>query len=152
MKRITARVVVVILGITMLSSCGIFELFAGATIGRIIKGGDWIYYTNLKEDALYKIKTDFTEKTRVSTGLDFMVIQGGDIFFIDAERGISRIGTDGSGYDKIVDIDEGWFGFCVSGDWIYYGTKSGNLYKIRTDGEEKTKITGTGSFSGEMMV
>lgn len=107
-----------------------------------MKSGDWIYYTNIKEDALYKMKPDLTEKIKVSNGLcDYLVIQEDKIYFIDAESGISKIGTDGAGYTKVADVSkENMFRFYVSGDWIYYGVKSGSIYKIKTDGTEKTKI------------
>ena len=154
MKKITGLLIIIILGAAVLTGCGVFELFNGTTVSRIIKSGDWIYYTNLKEDALYKMKPDLTEKTKVANGLcDYMVIQGDTIYFFDAEIDISKIGTDGTGYAKVADVsEENKFGFYVSGDWIYYGVKSGSIYKIKTDGSEKTKIADISSFNGDMTV
>ena len=151
MKKITGLLMLIIIGLTLLTGC---ELFNGTTVSRIVKGGDWIYYTNLKEDALYKMKPDLTEKTKVSDGFgDYMVIQGDNIYFIDAESSISKIGTDGTGYTKVADVGkENMFGFNVSEDWIYYGIKSGSIYKIKTDGTAKTKIADVSSFNGDMNV
>ena len=150
MKRITGLFIIVILGVALLTGC---ESPNGTTVSRIMKSGDWIYYTNIKEDDLYKMKPDFTEKTKIADIGDYMVIQGDTIYFFDGERDISKIGTDGTGYAKVADVSgENMFGFNVSADWIYYGLKSGSMYKIKTDGTEKTKIADISSFNGDMNV
>jgi len=150
-KKITQLLMIIILGFVLLTGCGSSN---STTIGSMVKSGDWIYYTNLKEDALYKMRTDLTEKTKVSDGLgDYKVIQGDIIYFFDNERDISKIGTDGTGYTKVADVSsENMFGFEVSGDWIYYGLKTGSIYRIKTDGTEKTRIADIISFNGNMKV
>lgn len=153
MKKILGFLLIIILGVALLTGCGAFELFNGTTVSRIMKSGDWIYYVNIKEDALFKMKSDMTEKTKIADITDYMVIQGDTIYFFDAENGISRIGTDGTGYAKVADLsEEKAFGFYVSDGWIYYGTKTGSIYKMRTDGTAKAKVADISAFYGDMNV
>lgn len=57
------------------------------------------------------------------------------------------------GATNVVDVGkESSYGFEVSGDWIYYSTKPGSIYKTKTDGTEKTKIADISSFEGDMKV
>lgn len=149
MKRIAGLLIMIILGIALLTGC---ESPNGTVVSRIMQSDDWIYYTKIK-DGLYKMKPDFTGKTKVADIGDYMVIRGDTIYFFDGEGDISRIGTDGTGYAKVADVsEENMFGFYVSGDWIYYGLKSGSIYRIKTDGTENTGIADISSFNGNMNV
>jgi hypothetical protein len=150
MKNSLRLLIIIILGIALLTGC---EAPNSTTVSRIMENDGWIYYTNIKEEALYKMKPDMTEKAKVADIGDYLVFQGDTIYFFDRESGISKIGTDGTGYAKVVDVsEENMFGFYVSGDWIYYGLKTGSIYKIKTDGMEKTKIADISSFYGAMIV
>lgn len=142
----------IILGVALLTGCGSSET---ASIGMVKQSGDWIYYTDNKEEALYKMKTDWTGKAKVADNFasGYMVIQGDTIYYSDMDGGISKVQTDGTGKANIVGMGkESIFGFEVSGDWIYYSTKPGSIYKIKTVGTEKTKIADIGSFKGDMKV
>ena len=152
MKKNIGLLLMIILGVTLLTGCGSSET---ASIGMVKQSGDWIYYTDNKEEALYKMKTDWTGKTKVAENFasGYMVIQEDTIYYSDMDGGISKVQTDGTGKANIVGMGkESIFGFEVSGDWIYYSTKPGSIYKIKTDGTEKTKIADIGSFKGDMKV
>lgn len=151
MKKITGLLLIIVTSIAIMSGC---ESFSGTTVSRIMKSGEWIYYINIKEDTLYKMKPDFSEKTKFESGVatDYSVIQEDNIYYIDGE-GISKVQTDGRGQAKVLDLEaENMFGFYVSGDWIYYPLKSGEVYRVKTDGTEKNKIAKIGSFNGSMTV
>lgn len=151
MKKIMGLLLIVITSIAMLSGC---ESFSGTTVSRIMKSDDWIYYVNIKEDTLYKMKSDFSEKTKFEPGVatNYSVIQEDTIYFFGRE-GIRKIKTDGTEEAKVVDADEqNMFGFYVSGDWIYYPLKSGEIYRVKTDGTEKSKIAQIDDFNGSMTV
>jgi hypothetical protein len=152
MKKNIGLLLGIILGVTLLTGCGSSET---ASIGMVKQSGDWIYYTDNKEEALYKMKTDWTGKTKVAENFasGYMVIQEDTIYYSDMDGGISKVQTDGTGKANIVGMGkESIFGFEVSGDWIYYSTKPGSIYKIKTDGTEKTKIADIGYFKGDMKV
>lgn len=152
MKKNIGLLMMIILGVALLTGCGSSET---ASIGMVKQSGDWIYYTDNKEEALYKMKTDWTGKAKVADNFasGYMVIQGDTIYYSDMDGGISKVQTDGTGKANIVGMGkESIFGFEVSGDWIYYSTKPGSIYKIKTDGTEKTKIADISSFEGDMKV
>jgi len=152
MKKNIGLLMMIILGVVLLTGCGSSET---ASIGMIKQSGDWIYYTDTKAEALYKMKTDWTGKTKIADdfGSGYMVIQGDTIYYSDMNGGVSKIQTDGTGEANVVDVGiESSFGFEVSGDWIYYSTKPGSVYKIKTDGTEKTKIADISAFEGDMKV
>jgi hypothetical protein len=120
----------------------------GNTSGNLANGGEaalqgeWIYYSN---DGLYKIKTDGTAKTKISSeGATHINVIGDWIYYINGNVGsIYKIKIDGTGKTKLFDDNEYYY-MNVIGDWIYYAgvSDSGGLYKIKTDGTEKTKISG----------
>lgn len=142
----------IILGVALLTGCGSSK---NASIGMVKQSGDWIYYTDNKEEALYKMKTDWTGKTKVADNFasGYMVIQGDTIYYSGMGGGVSKIQTDGTGAANVVDVGkESSYGFEVSGDWIYYSTKPESIYKTKTDGTEKTKIADIRSFQGDMKV
>jgi hypothetical protein len=152
MKKNVGFLMMIILGLALLAGCGSSET---ASIGMVKQSGDWIYYTDIKEEALYKMKIDWTGKTKLTDNFanGYMVIQGDTIYYSDMGGGVSKIQTDGTGADKVVDVGkESSYGFEVSGDWIYYSTKPGSIYRIKTDGTEKTKIADISSFQGDMQV
>ena len=152
MKKNIGLLMMIILGVALLTGCRSSET---VSIGMVKQSGDWIYYTDNNEEALYKMKTDWTGKTKVADnfGSGYMVIQGDTIYSSGMNGGVSKIQTDGTGAANVVDVGkESSYGFEVSGDWIYYSTKPGSIYKTKTDGTEKTKIADISSFEGDMKV
>ncbi|WP_320163415.1 DUF5050 domain-containing protein [uncultured Trichococcus sp.] len=152
MKKNIGLLMMIIFGLALLTGCGSSET---ASIGMLKQSGDWIYYTDTKAEALYKMKADWTGKTKLADNFasGYMVIQGDTIYYSGMNGGVSKIQTDGTGAANVVDVGkESSYGFEVSGDWIYYSTKPGSIYKIKTDGTEKAKIADISSFEGDMKV
>ena len=150
MKRYLKMFVIFILIITLQLGC---EANDGVKVSRIYQHQGWIYYTNINEGSLNKMKPDMSEKTMVSNIGDFMVFYENYIFFLDAEQGISRIQLDGSDYQKILDLgNENTFGFDVSNGWLYYVVKPGSIYKVKIDGTNKSKVADIKTFNGNMIV
>lgn len=110
--------------------------------------GDWIYYSNGSAEpwrALYKIRTDGTEQTRITdTNAAYFAISGDWIYYSINPEGFRKIKTDGTS-DTLLSSD-----FVISlsivGDWIYYSKYPPDympfesIFKIKTDGTERTKI------------
>lgn len=98
---------------------------------------------------LYKMKTDGTEKTKLSdnTG-DINVIVVGDWIYYTKSRmfkfgnlDIFKMRIDGTKNTKV--SNDSPYGFNVAGDWVIYHRYPFELaiYKVRTDGTEKTTLS-----------
>ena len=88
---------------------------------KLLVVGEWIYYINQIDDGkLYKIKTDGSSKTKICD----------DIFMQTYETMMFGLETETSD-------------FYVIDEWIYYINLSdnGKLYKIKTDGSSRTKLS-----------
>lgn len=158
MKKFLGVLLLMSLCILVLSGCGgggALKLFGVSSVDQIVKSGDWIYYTNVIDGSLYRIKPDLTEKTKVGE-VGFSVIEGDTIYFIeefapDFESSVSKIETDGSGYTIIADTGvENADIIDVSDGWIYIF--STDIYKIKTDGTEKIKIATIDASNGNMII
>ncbi len=149
MKKIILFFLITILCFATLVGCG-----KTVHINWLIAHDGWIYYTNLDEDVLYKMKPDMTEKTNVTKGLGgYREIVGDYIYFLENDAFISKIKTDGTQYQRLADLNqENIFGFTVSQDYVYYAVKSGSLYKVKIDGTENKKIADIDFFVGDMKV
>jgi hypothetical protein len=102
--------------------------------------GNWIYYLN-KEDnnKLYKMKTDATEKTKLTSYTINIINVVGDWIYYEYDnnnkQAFAKMKTDGTNetdliYDKGVNVN-------VLGNWIYYLREFGSrykIYKMKTDG------------------
>lgn len=125
-----------------------------------VKVGDWIYFSNLAdENKLYKIKTDLSQKEKVSDekiAFDSPIIIHKDwVYFAspsDNEKKqtlnnntINKIQLDGSNKTTIVETP-GLVVFqdiiALYQDWIYYLERGEEyiLFRIRPDGSKKEKI------------
>jgi hypothetical protein len=119
--------------------------------------GDWIYYL---DSGLYKIRTDGTERTKLTDNCADMTLSGDWIYYTNyvpvtnpnvftpksSEQGnLYKIRTDGTGKTKLNSDD--CRSINVAGDWIYYANYDDGsnvylkLYKIRTDGTGRTKVS-----------
>jgi hypothetical protein len=127
---------------------------SGTTVGMVVEHEGWIYFTNTKEGALYRMKLDLSDKMKVTDMADYVIFQDDNIFFMDGERGISKINVDGSDLTKITDAaGDSMFGFQISDGWIYFTTKAGELSKVRTGGSEQIKVTQfPSSFNGDFRI
>ena len=108
--------------------------------------GDWIYYYRSNErGGIYRIRTDGKRRTKLydSGAYDLNVV--GDWIYFEGSGGIYKVGIDGKNAVKLVEGS-----YCrninVADGWIYYidGRFWGNIYRIRTDGTEKTVLVDEG--------
>lgn len=135
----------------------------GNTQGNINNGGyaaiqgDWIYYsTNIDYDygSLYKIKTDGSEKTKVSDdNPSFINVVGDRIYYCNhtyvygdvgfySQYNIYSIKTDGSDRKQLNEDSSN--AIIVVDDRIYYRNRDDtgyNVYSIKTDGSDRKKVT-----------
>ncbi len=118
--------------------------------GNILNGGiaagsgDWVFYTDsAKNDAIFKMKADGSEKAQlVSDSAQYINAVEDKLYYVnksDHER-IYSIKFDGT--DKIKVSDDSSEIMYVLGNSIYYVNKSDceNIYKMDTSGENKTLL------------
>jgi len=139
----------------------------GNTTGNIMNGGlaakqgDWIYYFSDKDIydmGICKMFKDGSNSNKITDtdGAGSINIVNDWIYY--GYKGICKVRTDGSGWEKISDDKAG----CVHvvNDWIYYSEECSfdytlcNIYKMRIDGSEKELLLkdnmfGTFCVSGE---
>lgn len=127
--------------------------------------GDWIYYSlgEYYEDVqseINRIKTDGTGTQRIyncdsDSGFIGTIVSGDWVYFMDAKPNdaeddliyhIYKTKKDGSGKADMVVEDE-VLNYNVYGGWIYYlsDEEEPKLYKIKTDGTEKTYLNAGGT-------
>jgi len=126
----------------------------------------WIYYTSYSVDDyshyLYKIRIDGTGRTKLTTDNDISYIHVFDNWiYYKNYYGISAIKIDGTNKREI--MDDVYYAINIVDGWIYYMTSEfdeyydyyddeytytsyDNLYKVKTNGTQKTKLL-TGNFS-----
>lgn len=124
-------------------------------VGALELDGDWIYYVNLDEEALYKVKKDWSEKTKLTDNFatGYLQIEDDAIYYFGNEGDIFKIQTDGQNPTKLIDVEEGSMPiFQVADDWVYYSLKSGGFYKTATDGSETLKIADLKAANGNWIV
>jgi len=162
MKKTLSLLLLIILFVALLTGCGggwLLELFGVSSINQMMKSGDWIYYSNAIDGSFYKIRTDLTEKTKLTDriGIEFPEIQEDTIYFISYlgesyACPVCKIRTDGTGYTMIADLGrENIYGIQVSDEWIYYSCEKA-IYRIKTVGTEKTKIADSNALIGIMLI
>lgn len=102
--------------------------------------GEWIYYANIYgfDQGIYKVRLDGTDKTKLSSDYSSFVHVQGDWIYTQGNWGIYRMKTDGS--QKKLICSDNCLKINIVGDLIYYVNDDGLIYKIRTDGSEKTKL------------
>lgn len=99
-----------------------------------------IYYYDSSDQALYSIKTDGTEKKPISKNrAEYIQVDGEWIYFTIMDDGIYRMKLDGSEEQKLTTCNWMDSSFKISGDWIYFSDEK-SLYRIKTDGTEKTRL------------
>lgn len=123
---------------------------AGNTGGNIANGGevalqgDWIFYRldSENEKAFYKIRTDGSNKTKLSDDFPYDINVIGDWLYYASEDHIYKMHTDGSDKTQLLEIS--WVRFLnVVGDWMYFTHHYGDgfkMLKMRTDGSNLTVV------------
>lgn len=115
--------------------------------------GDTIYFRDWTEDgALYKMRTDGTERQIITDDSCFYVtVSDGWIYYYNETHNgnLYKVRTDSSGRTRLNNDSTHFIN--VIGEWIYY-TELDDIYKIRTDGMERTKVLECGGECGYLIV
>lgn len=110
--------------------------------------GDWIYFMNgYHLGGLYRVKNDGSGLMKLSqTDVYWLQVVGDWIYYL-GDGGLNRMKTDGTNRTRLTEDIVGSSNghILVSEGWIYYknDSQSGNLYKMRLDGSDKTKLDDT---------
>lgn len=113
-------------------------------LGFSVKSGNWVYYLGYAEgnaDGIYKVKENGNKKEKVSDSYGYYLNESGSyIYYLDSEDSdLVKIKKNGENKEVLVtDID--YARITVSDNWIYY-FKNSSLYRIKTSGESKQKIS-----------
>lgn len=105
--------------------------------------GDWIYFHIQNQEKYYKILKDGTQEKELSGSAKIKIssnIVDGWSYYTDAENNICKINMHN---DEKIKLNSDYSRYVnAAGDWIYYvNNEDSNIYKIRTDGSERTRIT-----------
>ncbi len=136
--------------------------------GYVAKQGDWLYYTGYGygQTAIYKIKTDGTGKTKVSSSVAAphpnINVVGEWIYFFSGQysnvKYLARIKTDGSSYQRLTNIpgdnlqvfgNVGYFSSELEDDFTGKTTYAYYKYDFSTD--TLTKLTDKYQFTETYM-
>lgn len=104
--------------------------------------GEWIYYRDINDGSLCKVKIDGSTETKLDhVNCIFVNVDGDWIYYCDKDENMNlyKIKTDGS--QKTLLSSDSCRAIQVVGEWIYYqeGSET-SLCKIKNDGTNKTKI------------
>lgn len=150
MKKKWILLVLILMISLLLLSCG---KNGGPTISDVKEYNDWIYYAHNEENALYRMKPDGSEKTKLPGGTDFIQFDGDYVYYILENGGVGRMKLDDSQTETVYQGEgKNTFGYYVSGDWVFLPEKEGSLYRIKTDGSERSEIAKLSDFQGEFWV
>jgi len=118
------------------------EKFIDEYVLYLNKSGKYIYYLDVENEDIVKIKTDGKDKKIVVEDVDlekFIVIDNWIYYFDEAK--FCRTKTNGK--DKQVISEKSIENYEIKEDWIYYSYKNDGEYiiaKVKTNGEDNTKI------------
>ncbi len=109
--------------------------------------GDWVYYVirsdegkGLEKITICRINGDETEKSEIVT---LNEIYGfwfdHDWFYFTSGKGLSRIKLDGTGKEKLNDVNI-WALEGVSGNWMYISDYAGPRFRVKLDGSIGTRL------------
>lgn len=131
----------------------------GNTPGNINQSGfvatsdGWVYFSMPDDERLIKMRSGGNEKQVLVeedassiTGIQYINVIGDWLYFTSGSD-IVKVQTDGS-ERTVIEPHAGAMYLNVVGDWIYYSAAlGGGIYKIRVDGEDKTKVCDESAFS-----
>ncbi|MGN1080986.1 MAG: DUF5050 domain-containing protein [Acutalibacteraceae bacterium] len=105
-------------------------------ISHINADRNYIYY--LTDGKIFSIHNKLTKKQLCDTKATAMSVNGGWIYFTDENGDLYKTATDGK-YLRRVGTVNVTGSFAVDNGYVYY-TNGSNLYKIRANGIESTKV------------
>lgn len=91
---------------------------------RFVAQGDWVYY-HAPTRNIYKMPIDGSE--------------GDQICLLTEEEFKMQIAENFPDFEGIIGYP-GCLDLCVIGDWLYWASENGSIWKMRTDGEELTLL------------
>lgn len=106
---------------------------------------NYIYYINFDDRKIYRMKKDGSDNKKISDEMAIsLLVDRGYIYYRDKEAEeegstLFRMKMDGS---KKVEVTKDALSYNIIDNYIYYSSKAslGELYRIKTDGSNKTKI------------
>lgn len=120
------------------------KILGGDSAKKLFIADGWIYFIDTYE--LFKIKTDGTELTSITSPCQDISVSGEWIYYFvpdllfDKECYLYRIRLDGT--DKTCFTEESVSCADFDGTWIYYGAADhSGIYKIKYDGSEKKQLS-----------
>lgn len=124
-----------------------------ATASSICVVGDWIYYVECKRSTeinngfiggINRIKTDGSNKTIIIPGpIQMLNIEDGFIYYLKGDQGtgtIYRTNIDAINNKETKLSNGNVYNIIVDNHYIYYTVSEDGLYKMNTDGSNKTKL------------
>jgi hypothetical protein len=112
--------------------------------GAFAEKDGFVYFNNVKNYKLYKIKSDGTSKSFLSDDHpSFIQVIGNWVYYLNKSDGdkLYKINVDGTGRTSVSDDSMSYVN--IVGDWVYYSNSSdyNYLYKMKFDGSSKTKLS-----------
>ncbi|WHY91656.1 DUF5050 domain-containing protein [Neobacillus cucumis] len=110
----------------------------------------WVYYRNGRDNGkIYKIKTDGTERTKLTDDSSTNVTVAGNwIYYANQSDGakLYKLNIDGTGRIKL--NDDQTSAINLIGNWIYYQNVSDSQkpYRVKIDGTERAKLNETSAY------
>jgi hypothetical protein len=117
-----------------------FSAINGASNKFVWQVDEWVYYMNIRDYGLYRMKTDGSGRQKLNDDESWFIDVAGDWVYYsnDSDEGkLYRMKTDGSGRqrlgdDRCIEVD-------AAGDWIYYVIEGyriadARLYRVKVDG------------------
>jgi Flp pilus assembly protein TadD len=121
-------------------------------MGLIARQGDWMYYSDFTDEGkLYKMRSDGTEKTKLSDQSCIYINVMGRWVYFQGDDGLYKTRTDGKKETRL-NNDVFCSNTTVAGEWIYYINCDDEytVYRIRTDGTERSRLND--DYSGDLNV
>ncbi len=152
-EHVKGRIILLVIIISMLlfvaPSCSPADdtkhIGLGISFRSFQKHGGWIYYVNYSTGRLWRVSADGEEKMQIGDDHinSFVVYEDRVLYTIGLGWGLCSIRTDGS--DKIISPDSDLFGLRarkmdVADEWVYVLGFSKNIFKIKSDGSEYTRL------------
>jgi hypothetical protein len=111
--------------------------------GSLQGAGQWLYYTNGADgDSIYRIRTDGSQRTKLSQGSAAVLNLSGERLFFSSGNTLFRMGLNGSGLRRVMpsgqELSAMWLN--VHHGWIYAVNDKDELIRVRVNGTEASKI------------
>ncbi len=107
----------------------------------------WLYY--VCEAGLMKLRADGSGREVLLARPDpyyfhYLNLVDGWFYFAMRQHGMDEVGIFklplAGGEPQRLSDDAPYLGLCVAGGWIYYDTAGGSMYRMRTDGSDRTLL------------